>query len=59
MTAIDILALINQAGVLISTLSPILTQMNADGRNELTTEEVARVRALTLASEDRLQAATS
>lgn len=58
MTAIDILALLNQAGVLISTLSPILSKMNAEGRTELTTEEVASVRALALASEDRLAAAT-
>jgi hypothetical protein len=58
MTAIDLLALINQAGILISTLSPILTQMNAEGRTSLTPEEVARVRALALASEDRLDAAT-
>jgi hypothetical protein len=58
MTAIDILALINQAGVLLSTVSPILTQMNAEGRTNLTPEEVSRVRALTLASEARLEAAT-
>lgn len=59
MTAIDILALLNQAGVLISTLSPILSRMNAEGRTELTPEETASVRALTLASEDRLAAAVS
>lgn len=58
MTAIDILALLNQAGVLISTLTPILSQMNAEGRTELTAEEVASVRALALASEARLEAAT-
>ena len=58
MTAIDILALLNQAGVLISTLTPILSRMNADGRTDLTPEEVASVRALALASEDRLEAAT-
>ena len=58
MTAIDILALLNQAGVLISTLSPILSKMNAEGRTDLTPEEVAGVRALALASEDRLAAAT-
>lgn len=58
MTAIDILALLNQAGILISTLSPILSRMNAEGRTELTAEEVASVRALALASEDRLAAAT-
>lgn len=58
MTAIDILALLNQAGVLISTLSPILSQMNAEGRTELTAEEVASVRALALASEARLEAGT-
>lgn len=59
MTAIDILALINQAGVLVSTLTPIVTQMNAEGRTEPTPEEVAKVRALTLASEQRLAAATA
>lgn len=58
MTAIDILALINQAGVLISTLAPIMSQMNSEGRTELTPEEVASVRVLALASEDRLAAAT-
>lgn len=58
MTAIDILALINQAGVLLSTLAPILSNMNAEGRTELTPEEVASVRALALASEARLEAAT-
>lgn len=59
MTAIDILALLNQAGVLIGTLAPILSQMNAEGRTELTAEEVASVRALALASEARLEAATA
>lgn len=54
MTALDILALINQAGVLLSTLAPILSQMNAEGRTELTDEEKAKVRALALASEERL-----
>lgn len=58
MTAIDILALINQAGVLISTLSPILQNMNREGRTDLTDEEVAKVRAVALASEARLDAAT-
>lgn len=58
MTAIDILALINQAGILVSTLTPIVTQMNAEGRTEPTPEEVAKVRALTLASESRLEAVT-
>lgn len=59
MTAIDILALLNQAGILISTLSPILSRMNAEGRTDLTPEEVASVRALALASENRLEAATA
>lgn len=59
MTAIDILALLNQAGVVINTLAPILSQMNAEGRQELTAEEVAKVRALALASEARLEAATA
>lgn len=58
MTAIDILALINQAATTLGVLAPILSQMNADGRTELTPEEVARVRAVTLASEARLEAAT-
>lgn len=59
MTAIDLLALLNQAGVLVSTVAPILSRMNAEGRTEPTTEEVASVRALALASEARLAAATS
>ena len=58
MTAIDILALLNQAGALISTVAPILSRMNSEGRTELTAEEVASVRALALASEARLEAAT-
>jgi hypothetical protein len=58
MTAIDLFALLNQAGILINTLSPILSRMNAEGRTELTAEETASVRALALASEDRLAAAT-
>lgn len=59
MTAIDLLALLNQAGVLVSTLAPILSRMNAEGRTELTAEELASVRSLALASEARLEAATS
>lgn len=59
MTAIDLLALLNQAGILINTVAPILSRMHAEGRTEPTPEETAQVRALTLASEARLAAATS
>lgn len=59
MTAIDLFALLNQAGALINTVAPILSNMHAEGRTEPTPEEVAKVRAHTLASEQRLEAATS
>lgn len=58
MTVIDLLALINQAGTLLNTVAPILQQMTAEGRTHATPEEIAKVRALALASEDRLDAAT-
>lgn len=58
MTAIDILALINQASTTLTVLTPILHAMHTEGRTEATPEELAKVRALALASEDRLDAAT-
>lgn len=59
MTAIELLAIINQGAVTLTTLTSIAQSMQAEGRKELTDEEVQRVRALTLASEARLAAATS
>ncbi len=58
MTAIDLLALANQAGHLLNTVLPILQGMSAEGRTQATPEEIARVRELALASEARLEAAT-
>lgn len=58
MTAIDILALINQAANTLGVLAPILSSLHAEGRTDLTPEEVAKVRAVALASEERLDAAT-
>ncbi len=59
MTAIELLAIINQGAVTLTTLSSIAQSMQAEGRKELTDEELARVRSLTLASEARLAAAIS
>lgn len=57
MTVIDILALIVQGTAHINTLAGIIQKARADGRDELTAEEIAQVRASTLASEERLAAA--
>ena len=57
MTIIDLLALANQAGSLLNTVLPILQGMSAEGRTQATPEEIAKVRALALASEERLAAA--
>lgn len=59
MTAIELLAIINQGAVTLTTLTSIAQSMGAEGRTELTDEELQRVRALTLASEAQLAAATS
>jgi len=58
MTLIDLLALANQAGALLNTVLPILQGMSAEGRTQATPEEIAKVRALAIASEQRLDAAT-
>jgi hypothetical protein len=57
MTAIELLAIINQGAVTLTTLTSIAQDMESSGRKELTDEEVQRVRSLTLASEARLAAA--
>lgn len=59
MSAIELLAIINQGAVTLTTLTSIAQSMHAEGREELTDEELQRVRSLTLASESRLAAATS
>lgn len=59
MTAIELLAIINQGAVTLTTLTSIAQSMQSEGRKELTDEELQRVRSLTLASEVRLAAATS
>lgn len=58
MTIIDLLALINQAGALFNTVAPIVEGMIKEGRTQATPEEIAKVRALAIASEERLEAAT-
>lgn len=58
MTAVDILALIVQATAHINTLAQIVQRMRAEGRETLNEEETAQVRAMALASEARLEAAT-
>lgn len=58
MNVVDILALIVQATTNINTLATIIQKARAEGREELTPEEVARVREITLASEAWLAAAT-
>jgi len=59
MNVVDVLALIVQATAHINTLATIVQQARAEGRDDLTDEEKAQVRAITLASEARLDAATS
>lgn len=59
MTAIELLAIINQGAVTLTTLTSIAQSMQAEGRKELTDGELQRVRSLTLASEARLEAAIS
>ncbi len=58
MTVVDLLALANQAGALLNTVLPIVKGMAAEGRTQATPEEIAKVRALAIASENRLDAVT-
>lgn len=57
MNVIDALALLIQATNHINTLATVIQNARAQGRDELTPEEVAQVRAIALASEERLAAA--
>jgi hypothetical protein len=57
-TIIDLLALLTQAGTAISTYTQIITAAHQEGRTTLTDDEKARIRAMVLASEERLEAAT-
>lgn len=58
MSVIELLAIASQAATTLSVLVPILQQAHAEGRTTLTDEEMAKVRALAIASEERLEAAT-
>lgn len=58
MNVIEALAIVNQAASTLGVLAPILQRMHAEGREDLTPDELAQVRAITLASEQRLEAAT-
>jgi predicted 3-demethylubiquinone-9 3-methyltransferase (glyoxalase superfamily) len=57
-TIVDLLALVTQAGAAISTYTEILGDAHQEGRTKLTDAEKERVRAMVLASEARLEAAT-
>lgn len=57
-TIIDLLALLTQAGTAITTYTQILQAAHDEGRTSLTDEEKERIRAMVLASEARLDAAT-
>jgi hypothetical protein len=59
MNVIDVLALLIQATGHINTLATIIQRARAEGRDQLTAEETAQVRAMAIASEERLAAATS
>lgn len=57
-TIIDLLALLTQAGTAVSTYTQIISAAHSEGREKLTDEEKERIRAMVLASEARLHAAT-
>lgn len=58
MSVIELLAIASQAATTLSVLVPILQRAHAEGRTTLTDEEIAQVRALAIASEQRLDEAT-
>lgn len=55
---IQLLAIANQAAATLNVVLPIFQRAHAEGRTTLTDEEKAQVRALAIASEERLDAAT-
>lgn len=57
-TVIDVLALLAQAGTAVSTYTQVVEAAHREGRMKLTDEEKERIRAMVLASEARLYAAT-
>ncbi len=59
MNIIDALALLVAASSHVQTLAGIIQTARADGRDELTPQELAKVRSITLESETRLEAASS
>lgn len=59
MNVVDVLALLIQATAHINTLALIIQRARQEGRDQLTAEEIAQVRAIALDSEDRLAAVTS
>ena len=59
MNVVDVLALLIQATTHINTLATIIQRARTEGREKLTDEEMAQVRAMALASEQRLAAATA
>jgi hypothetical protein len=59
MNVVDVLALLIQATSHINTLATIIQRARTEGRDQLTAEEIAQVRAAAIASEGRLEAATA
>lgn len=59
MNVVDVLALLIQATTHINTLATIIQRARQEGREQLTAEELAQVRAIAIASEDRLRAVTA
>jgi hypothetical protein len=59
MNIVDALALLVTAASHISTLAGIIQKARAEGREELTPEEIAQVRAIAIAAEGRAEAAVA
>lgn len=59
MSIIDALALLVTAANHISTLAAVIQKARAEGREELTPEEIAQVRAVAIAAEGRAAAAVA
>ena len=59
MNIVDALALLVTAANHISTLASVIQKARAEGREELTPEEIAQVRAVAIAAGQRADAATA
>lgn len=59
MNVVDALALLVTAANHINTLASVIQKARSEGREELTPEEIAQVRAIAIAAEGRAEAAVS